>query len=367
MTLASRAGVWCAVLGLVVWYGGRAGAAAATASPPQVCVVQIKASGEVVSVFADDPTHPAMAVLVPPENATNVPVSCQDLTRLGLAVANQEPSPVSLQITVFTHQGSLLCTRGPFTLSEHGAKGVVFGSDCAEGQAIKVLGFTTGDSWANFHLKHTLAGEFHFTEISASAIETVNFDDFDVIYVTDAWANVGTPGYAVHLNARQADIATFLTTGGGLVFGVQNFSGTTTNGDEYHFLPPGLVEGQPAGMSFHGQKVRITDPSHPIFAGVTNADLSNWGFSYHGFFASGSLPTVAIQTDPRAGLSGESVIRVGSYGAGTIVGWTLDPDFHNQGAAFVRNALNFAAGRTSASAQKALQPQHDPHALQQVP
>jgi len=50
------------------------------------------ASGEVISLFADDPTHPDMAVLVPPENATNVPISGHDLTSIGLAVANQKPS-----------------------------------------------------------------------------------------------------------------------------------------------------------------------------------------------------------------------------------------------------------------------------------
>jgi hypothetical protein len=100
------------------------------ASPPQVCVVQMMASGAVLSAFAQNPTNPTVAVLVPTDTAANVPVRCQDLTNIGLGVANQESSPVSLQITVFTHQGTSLCTRGPFTLSEHGARGVVFGSDC---------------------------------------------------------------------------------------------------------------------------------------------------------------------------------------------------------------------------------------------
>jgi hypothetical protein len=381
MTLASRACLWCVVLSVCVWYGGRAGAAgadavttnvaaasdAATASPPRVCVVQIMAGGEVVSVFADHPTDPGMAILVPPETATNVPVSCQTLTSLGLAVANQEAAPVSLQITVFTHQGTPLCSRGPFTLSEQGARGIVFGSDCVEGKVIKVLGFATGDSSANFHLKHALASEFQLTEISASAISTVKFDEFDIIYVTDDAYNSGTPAYAVNLNARQADIAQFLSKGGGLVFGVQTFRGDTTNGDEYNFLPPGLVDGQPTGMMVYGNKVRMTDPSHPIFAGVSNADLSNWGYSYHGFFATGSLLTVAIETDPYAGPSDESVIRVGSYGAGTIVGWTLHPDYHQRGMALVRNALHFAAGQPPASAQEALQLQRDPHARPLVP
>jgi hypothetical protein len=158
MQLATRACVWCAVLGWVVWYGGRSGAAgvdvvtmngaavpdAATSSPPQVCVVQIMASGAVLSAFANHPTDPTLAILVPTDTATNVPVSCQDLTSLGLAVANQEASPVRVQIRVFTHQGTPLCTRGPFTLSEHGARGVVFGSDCVE--ATMVVGMVADDA-----------------------------------------------------------------------------------------------------------------------------------------------------------------------------------------------------------------------------
>jgi hypothetical protein len=101
------------------------------ASPPQVCVVQMMANGAVLSAFAKNPTDPTVAVLVPTDTAANVPVRCQDLTSIGLAVANQEASSVSVQIGVFTHQGTALCTRGPFTLSEHGARGVVFGSDCS--------------------------------------------------------------------------------------------------------------------------------------------------------------------------------------------------------------------------------------------
>jgi hypothetical protein len=158
MKLATRACMYSILLGLFVWYGDFSGTAgadmmtmnvvagadvmttnvaavsdAATSSQPRVCVVQIMASGAVLSTFVDHPTDPSLAILVPTETTTNVPVSCQDLTSIGLAVANQEASPVNLQITVFTHQGTPLCTRGPFTLSEHGARGVVFGSDCIAG------------------------------------------------------------------------------------------------------------------------------------------------------------------------------------------------------------------------------------------
>ena len=207
----------------------------------------------------------------------------------------------------------------------------------------KVLGFVAPDSGANSHLKGDLAGEFDFTEIDAAAILTVNFNAFNAIYVTDAFENVGTPTYAANLNSRQGDIATYLARGGCVVFGVQSFGGNaTTNGDEYNFLPPGIADGQNIGSQIFGNNVTITDTLHPIFAGVTDADLSNWRLSYHGLFASGTLTTVAV------GPSGESLIRVGTFGNGRIVGWTLDPDFlHSvgiRGTQLLRNALNWCKG-----------------------
>lgn len=201
----------------------------------------------------------------------------------------------------------------------------------------KVLGFVTPDSWANAHLKGDLAGEVDFTEINAAAILTVDFNLYDVVYVTDTFLNGGTPVYAANLNSRQGDIETYLAGGGCVIFGVQSFGGDSrTNGDEYNFLPPGLVDGQNIGSQIFGDNVTITDTLHPIFAGVTNTNLSNWVTSYHGLFASGSLTTVAVGPSP-----GESLIRVGSFGAGKIVGWTLDPDIHNLGTQLLRNAVNW--------------------------
>ena len=90
----------------------------------------------------------------------------------------------------------------------------------------KVLGFVTGDGWANSHLKGDLSSEFDFTEINAAAILSVDFNAYDVVYVTDAFENfLGTPVYAANLNSRQGDIATYLARGGCVVFGVQSFGG----------------------------------------------------------------------------------------------------------------------------------------------
>jgi hypothetical protein len=91
--------------------------------PASVCVVQLTASGEVLGVLVNHPTNFTLAVAIPSAQHTNVPVLCQDLEEIALAVANQEASEVSVSVEVFTHQGASLCTRGPFTLPEQGHEG----------------------------------------------------------------------------------------------------------------------------------------------------------------------------------------------------------------------------------------------------
>ena len=98
--------------------------------PGTVCIVQLAASGEVLGMLVNHPTNFTLAVAIPSAQRTNVPVPCQDVEEVALAAANQEAFAVSVSVEVFTHQGASLCTRGPFTLPEHGAQGVVFGSDC---------------------------------------------------------------------------------------------------------------------------------------------------------------------------------------------------------------------------------------------
>jgi hypothetical protein len=96
--------------------------------PRTVCIIQVQASGEVLTTIVDDTFDIDVAVVVPPDNLTNIPVRCQDIEqeRLGLAAANQEPFEVSLNVRVYTNKGVLICTRGPFTLDVNGGRGVAF-------------------------------------------------------------------------------------------------------------------------------------------------------------------------------------------------------------------------------------------------
>lgn len=286
MTLLHRAHIWCVVMTLVAWpcwAWGAAGAGlgateagavsdALTPSQPRVCVVQIMASGGVMSLFADDPTHPNMAVLVPPENATNVPVSCQDLTSLGLAVANQEAFPVSLQITVFTHQGTPLCTRGPFTLSEHGARGVVFGSDCVEVQPgmIKVAVFDD----EGVSIAQNLVGILNTdpavqaTTVSRKTVESGGLAGFDCV----ATRLLGPPEEDRPTAATVQAIKDFIAGGGGYIGewwgagAALSGAAPSVNGD--YFIPARFL-GLFSGRASDGDFVETGNPitvirDHPV-------------------------------------------------------------------------------------------------------
>jgi hypothetical protein len=82
-----------------------------------------------MAIVVDDTRDIDFAVLAGPNNVTNVPIKCEDLDRLGLAVANQEAFLVTLTTTVYTNKGDLKCTKGPFNLQVNGGRGVSF-EDC---------------------------------------------------------------------------------------------------------------------------------------------------------------------------------------------------------------------------------------------
>ncbi len=187
---------------------------------------------------------------------------------------------------------------------------------------LEILTIDTGDDWANSTIS-AIPGH-NVTTITADGIGGIDFTVFDVLYVTDAFDNPSTPTWASELIARGPDIDTYINGGGFVIVGVEAFGGgSTTNGDEYNFLPSGLVDGQPVGTTVVGDDVVITDPTHPLFEGITSADLSNWKASYHGLLPEGTLPVLA--TDP----DGQVLIRGGRVGAGGVFVWSLDPDWHH--------------------------------------
>ena len=97
--------------------------------PGTVCVLQVSATGEVMAVVVDDTQDIDIAVTVPRDNVTNLPIRCTDIARLGIAAANQEPFKVKLNTTIYNNQGKVICTKGPFNLPVNGGQGVSF-KDC---------------------------------------------------------------------------------------------------------------------------------------------------------------------------------------------------------------------------------------------
>jgi hypothetical protein len=97
--------------------------------PNNICVLQIVAEGEVLSIVTDQPQNFNIAVLVPPGKSTNVPVTCDLLSTLSLAVSNQKNKNINVVAQVFTNDGVLICSKGPYLLSVNGGRGITF-ADC---------------------------------------------------------------------------------------------------------------------------------------------------------------------------------------------------------------------------------------------
>ena len=102
---------------------------AQTEGPGTVCVLQIAATGDVMAVAVDDVDDIDMAVLVPRDNITNLPIRCVDLGRLGIAVANQESFEVQVNTIIYNNKGEVKCGKGSFNLPPNGGRGVTF-KDC---------------------------------------------------------------------------------------------------------------------------------------------------------------------------------------------------------------------------------------------
>jgi hypothetical protein len=94
-----------------------------------ICVLQVAADGDVLSVLVDQTQNFNVAVLVPSGKKVNVPITCESLATLGLGVSNQKNNNVNFAAQVLTHDGEVICTKGPYQLNVNGGRGVIF-SDC---------------------------------------------------------------------------------------------------------------------------------------------------------------------------------------------------------------------------------------------
>jgi hypothetical protein len=119
------------ILGVIILAAISIPSGASGDGPGTVCVLQIQTTGPVLGVLVNQPTDFTLAVLVPedPDKVTNVPVTCDILGTMALAVANQKNSRVTVTTQVFSNQGELVCSIGSIGVPKNGARGFVF-SDC---------------------------------------------------------------------------------------------------------------------------------------------------------------------------------------------------------------------------------------------
>jgi len=119
------------ILGLIILAAVSIPSVASAGGPGTVCVLQIQSTGAVLGVLVNQPTNFSLAVLVPedPDKITNVPVTCDILGTMALAVANQKNNRVTVTTQVFSNQGELICSIGSIGVPKNGVRGIVF-SDC---------------------------------------------------------------------------------------------------------------------------------------------------------------------------------------------------------------------------------------------
>jgi len=95
--------------------------------PGTVCILQVSATGDVTTTIVDDTRDIDIAVPTGRDNVTNVPIKCEDIDRIGIAVANQESFQVTFNTSLYSNKGDPICTKGPFNLEVNGGRGVSFG------------------------------------------------------------------------------------------------------------------------------------------------------------------------------------------------------------------------------------------------
>lgn len=145
------------------------------------------------------------------------------------------------------------------------------------------------------------AGERWYTTVHYSDLGTVHLPDYDVLLVqsgfTDDWVGDEAAPALAALGANSGAIASFVAGGGGLVAWSQPFPDGMSHVWDW---APVLLESRGIG---HENAVEVADAGHPVMSHSTDASLSGWVSSWHGWFES---------WDPRLG----EVARTGDYGAG---------------------------------------------------
>lgn len=177
------------------------------------------------------------------------------------------------------------------------------------------------------------AGERWYTRVHYSDLATVDLCCYDVLLVQsgfdDDFVLQETVAALSALDSKAGDIANFVAMGGGLVAWAEPFPEGDTH--DWTWAPVALTS---RGIE-HQNTVEVVDAAHPVMQNSTDASLSDWHSSWHGYFEQWDprLSPVAQTgdlgpTDPR---THQALTLAGSYnqsGSGRMVFSMQDPDYH---------------------------------------
>ena len=97
--------------------------------PNTICVVNVIAEGNVLSILVNQPQGFSIAIPLPIGKDVSAPLPCSSVESAGVGVANQTNANINAAVRILAHDGTLICSRGPFVLAVNGGRGVTF-SDC---------------------------------------------------------------------------------------------------------------------------------------------------------------------------------------------------------------------------------------------
>jgi thermitase len=153
---------------------------------------------------------------------------------------------------------------------------------------------------------------YEYTLVTPTEFATVDLYQYNVLFI--GWEPGDTLVNA--LLARESEIADWVAAGNGIV-ALAEFD----EANRWAWLPL-WVSGS---SGFHADTVHILNPAHPVMSGLTDAELSGWGNSYHGYFISYHPAWEALAQGVEAA---QPITLAATYGAGRIAITDQDPDFH---------------------------------------
>lgn len=160
---------------------------------------------------------------------------------------------------------------------------------------------------------------YTYTYVSPAEFAAANLNDYNIIFV--AW--LPTQAEIDALNARKTDITNWINNGGGIIVNAQWKDGVYGVTNPYSFLP--VTYGTTDNPSPFSDGVTISNTTHPLVSGLTDALLSGWGSSVHGEISVAPPETSIVS---KSTTTNYPEITGMCYGAGKIVVAATDPEFH---------------------------------------